>query len=75
MNMLFRLLAATPKTMTLPVIAILAGWYGGAKYGAPEFVMDSIDNMLEQAGGTIGGMLSGDKNEEDAAPANGGTEV
>ncbi len=73
MNILMRLLAATPKTMTLPVILLLAGWYGGAKYGAPEFVMTSIDNMLEQAGDTIGGFFPGG---EEAAPADdGGTEV
>jgi len=66
MHFMTRLLGALPRTMTFPVIAVLAGWYGGAKYGAPDYVMSSIDDLLARGGGAISGFLS-DGGEE--APA------
>ena len=76
MNMMMRMLGALPRNASLPVLAILAGWYGGAKYGAPEFVMNSIDGMIADGTEMVGGFLGGAK-EDDAAPAaaTGGEEV
>jgi len=51
--------------MTVPVIVLLAGWYGGAKYGAPDYVMNSIDGLVAQGTGIVGGLL----NQDDEAPA------
>jgi len=73
MNMLLRLISAAPKNMTFPLIAVLAGWYGGAKYGAPEFVMNSVDGMFAKGGEIVGGLMGG--KEEDAAPSGGGSEI
>jgi len=79
MNMLMRLIASAPKNMTFPLIAVLAGWYGGAKYGAPEFVMNSVDGMLAKGGDIVGGLLTGGEGEEEEeplpAPAPSGSEV
>ncbi|MEZ5892227.1 MAG: hypothetical protein R3C58_03660 [Parvularculaceae bacterium] len=66
MNMIMRLLGSLPRNASLPVIASLAGWYGGAKYGAPDYVMNTVDGFLAQGGAIVGNLLpAGD----DAAPA------
>lgn len=69
MNMITRLIAALPRNATFPVIAILAGWYGGAKYGAPDYVMSSVDGMLAKGGDIVGVLLGGDKDDAPAQPA------
>jgi len=63
MGMFARLLGALPRNMSVPVIVLMAGWYGGAKYGAPDYVMTSIDGMIQTASETVGGFLG---NESDA---------
>ena len=60
MSFITRLLAVLPRNATFPVIAILAGWYGGAKYGAPDYVMSSIDDLVSRSGGAISGFLNQD---------------
>lgn len=67
MNLFFKLLAALSRHGSLPVVALIAGWYGGAKLGAPDFVMNSVDSVVAQGGDMIGGLLSGGKGDE--APA------
>jgi len=65
--MITRLLGMLPRNLTVPVIVLLAGWYGGAKYGAPDYVMNSIDGLVAQGGEIAGGLLGG----EEGAPADG----
>ena len=73
MNMLLRMLATAPRNMMLPLVAAIAGWYGGAKYGAPDYVMNTVDGLIAKGGAMVGDLLPGA--EEEAAPANGGEEV
>lgn len=72
-----RFLAFIPRNMTIPVIAILAGWYGGAKYGAPDWVMNSIDDMVSRSAAAISSFMGGDEEEapEDNGAEDNGTEV
>ncbi len=70
MHMFFRVLGALPRNMTVPVIVLAAGWYGGAKYGAPDYVLNSIDGMIAQGGDIVSGFLGGQEGEP-AAPAEG----
>ncbi len=58
MHMLTRLLGALPRNMSVPVLVLLAGWYGGAKYGAPDYLMSSVDGIVEQGSGLVSGLLS-----------------
>ncbi len=74
MNMLLRMLATAPRNMSLPLIAVLAGWYGGAKYGAPDYVMTTVEGMLAKGGDIVGGLLPGAE-EEKPAPAGNGEDV
>ncbi len=71
MSFLTRLLAVLPRNATFPVIAVLAGWYGGAKYGAPDYVMTSIDDLVPRTGSAISGFLNQD---DPAASDNSGGE-
>ncbi len=73
MNMFLRLLATAPRNMMLPIVAVMVGWYGGAKYGAPDYVMNTVEGMLARGGDIVGGLLPGAE-EKDAAPV-GGEEV
>ena len=70
MHMLFRVLGGLSRNTGVPVLAILAGWYGGAKYGAPDYVMSAIDGVLSQGAEIAGEYLPGAK-QDDAAPASG----
>ena len=65
MGMLLRLLGSLPKNALAPVIFLLAGWYGGAKYGAPEMAMNTIDGIVDQATGLVGGFVGGNENADD----------
>jgi hypothetical protein len=71
MNLITRFLGALPRNMLVPVIVLAAGWYGGAKYGAPDYLMSSIDGIVAQGSAVVGGLL---KQDDDAADAdnNGG---
>ena len=66
MQFITGLLASLPRNMTVPVIVLLAGWYGGAKYGAPDYVMNSVDDLLARGGSAIGGFLTQDSETTDA---------
>ena len=50
-----------PRNMLLPAIAVGAGWYGGAKYGAPEMLMNGVDEMVARGGDVVGALLGGDE--------------
>ena len=65
MHLLTRILGALPRNMLVPAIVLLAGWYGGAKYGAPEYLVNSVDSVIEQGTTMVGGLLGG--GEEEAA--------
>ncbi|GJL95627.1 MAG: hypothetical protein DHS20C05_20320 [Hyphococcus sp.] len=78
MGLLTRVLAALPRNMLFPVVAVMAGWYGGAKYGAPDYLLNSIDGTVKQGIDMIGGLIGGGENqpaEDNSAEGNGaGTE-
>ncbi len=51
--------------LPLPVIIVLAGWYGGAKWGAPGFAMNAADSAFSEAAGMIRSVLNrGDEQEQ-----------
>jgi len=65
MNGLSRLLSvgalrALPKNMMVPAVVLALGWYGGAKYGAPDALINSVDGAIAQGGDIIGSLLNGD---------------
>ena len=65
MGNLARMLAFLPKNMTVPAVVLALGWYGGAKYGAPDYVMDSIDGMFAEGTEMVRGVLeNGDAHSE-----------
>ena len=73
--MIFRLLAALPRTGSVPLLVLMAGWYGGAKYGAPDYVMDGIDGMVKSGTTMVGGLLNQDGDDsaaEDGVDSSGG---
>ena len=64
MNTIIRLLAALPKNSAFPAVAALAAWYAGAKYGAPEMYVNTIDGVLATAGDMIGSWTGGEGGHE-----------
>ncbi|MEO1136700.1 MAG: hypothetical protein AAFW68_08830 [Pseudomonadota bacterium] len=71
MHMMTRILSAMPRNKTLPLILLFAGWYGGAKYGAPDAAMAAVDNALARGGAMIEVLLA----ESAPAPAIPGEDV
>lgn len=67
MRMFMRLLSALPRNLLLPAIVLAAGWYGGAKYGAPDYLVNSIDGVLDQGAELVGGFIGGDDNDQGAS--------
>ena len=68
--LLARLLAALPRAV-LVAIAALAGWYGGARYGAPDAVMTAVDGAFARAGAAARSLRGG----EETPPHDGETAV
>ena len=64
-----------PRNMLVPAVVLLAGWYGGAQYGMPDYMKNTINGTISQGVDMIGGLLGG--GEEEAAPADdaGGEDV
>lgn len=48
-----------PSNWSAPVLFLLAGWYGGAKYGAPELLLNTVDGAVQQVGDVVGGFVGG----------------
>ena len=46
---------------------LFGGWYGGAKYGAPDFVITQLDAGVSKAGETIASLLGRPNESEDDA--------
>ena len=67
MGIILRILGALPRNLLAPAVAILAGWYGGAKYGAPDYLMASVDNAIAQGSSIVGAVLGNDEGEADAS--------
>ncbi|MEO1251919.1 MAG: M23 family metallopeptidase [Pseudomonadota bacterium] len=44
--------------LAVPAIFLAAGWYGGAKYGAPELLIDAVDGVAARAGAVLAPLLS-----------------
>ncbi len=62
MGLFTRFLGALPRNLLVPVVVLMAGWYGGAKYGAPDYLVNSIDGTVKQGIDMIGGLMG---NEDD----------
>ncbi len=60
MNLITRLLSALPRNLLVPVIVLAVGWYGGTKYGTPDFLMSSVDGLVAQGASIVGGLLNQD---------------
>ena len=60
-----RILGMLPKNLAIPAIVLAAGWYGGAKYGAPDYVLNSVDDMIAKGGDIIGVLMGGNEEEAD----------
>ena len=54
--------------MTVPAVVLAIGWYGGAKYGAPDYVMNTVDGLLASGSEFVGGLV------ENEGEGNGETE-
>ena len=59
-----RVLSMLPNNMVTPAILLVAGWYGGAKYGAPDLLMNSVDQAIQSGSDLVGTFL----NNGDSAP-------
>lgn len=60
-----RILGMLPKNLAIPAIVLAAGWYGGAKYGAPDYVINSVDDLIAKGGDMIGVLMGGSEDEAD----------
>lgn len=55
--------------MLVPAVVLLAGWYGGAQYGMPDYMKDTINGTISQGVDMIGGLLGGGEEEGGAGAA------
>ncbi|MEO1251464.1 MAG: hypothetical protein AAFW81_03855 [Pseudomonadota bacterium] len=49
-----------PQHSAVPAVAALAAYYLGAKYGAPDLYVNSVDGALSTLGDFISGLGAGD---------------
>ncbi len=70
-----RLFRSLPGNLMFPAFALLVGWYAGAKIGAPDWVLNTVDGVLEEAGDLAGSILPGGEEESPAEETSTGTEV
>ena len=63
MGSLLRLLPLLPRNILAPVVFLAAGWYGGAKHGAPELLMTTVDGAIAQGTELISTVLPAADNE------------
>ncbi len=61
-----------PRNMLVPAVVLLAGWYGGAQYGMPDYALNAINGTISQGVDMVGGLLGG-KEAGDGAEAEGGS--
>ena len=54
-----------PRNMLAPAVLLLAGWYGGAQYGMPDYMKNTINGTISQGVDMIGGLLGGGEEEAD----------
>lgn len=45
--------------MLVPAVVLLAGWYGGAQYGMPDYAMNAINGTISQGVDMVGGIFGG----------------
>jgi len=48
-----------PRNMLVPAVVLMAGWYGGAQYGMPDYVKNTINGTISQGVDMVGGLLGG----------------
>lgn len=70
MGTIIRLLSLLPRNVIAPVVFLVGGWYGGAKHGAPEILLNTVDTaitqgseMLAQGSEILGNFVPGTDNE------------
>ncbi len=57
MNIILAILGTVSKRGWMPVLILAAGWYGGAKYGAPDLVIRAVDGTIARAESVISPLL------------------
>ena len=49
MHFIFRLIGSVLRHSIVPAIFLAAGWYGGAKHGAPDLLIRAVDGAVARA--------------------------
>lgn len=57
MNLILSFLSLVTRRGWMPVLILAAGWYGGAKYGAPDLVINAVDGVVARGGAVIAPLL------------------
>jgi len=57
MNLILSFVTLITRRGLMPVLILAAGWYGGAKYGAPDLVINAVDGVIARGGAIIGPLL------------------
>lgn len=52
------LLRLLPRNVTVPAVVLAVGWYGGAKYGAPDVLMSTVDGAIAQGGDLVNQLMN-----------------
>ncbi len=55
------------RGLIVPALLIAAGWYGGARWGAPEFVFSTVNNVVSSVIGMAKSAAGNDAPDQDAA--------
>lgn len=53
------ILSILPKNMVVPAVVLAVGWYAGAKYGAPDFLVEMVDDSIKQAADLLAALFGG----------------
>ena len=62
-----------PRNMLVPAVVLLAGWYGGAQYGMPDYMKNTINSTITQGVDMVSGLIDGGR-EGNGAEAEGGSD-
>ncbi len=57
MNLIFGFITLVTRRGWMPALILAVGWYGGAKYGAPDLVINAIDGVIARGGAIISPLL------------------
>ena len=66
MNLAFASLGFIVRRLGPAGILLLVGWYGGAKYGAPEYATSLVDPLFERAEAVVATALGREADADEA---------